>query len=357
LIEQPPAEMMFHDSYAFFSGTSQRMTEHFKGFADEVISKWLSAADPFVVEVGSNDGIMMQHFANAGIRHLGVEPSKNVAEVARKKGINTVSRFFDDTFAQEIIAEYGQADAFLGANVMCHISNFNSVIAGIKRLLKPKGVLVFEDPYLGDVIEKTSYDQIYDEHVFLFSVMSVKYAFAQHDMQVIHVAPQETHGGSMRYYVSHRGAYEATAAVQRQFEKEQALGLDNIKTFERFRLNCERSRDALQRELRRLKSEGKRVVGYGATSKSTTVTNYCKITPDLVEFISDTTPIKQGKFSPGVHIPVRSYEEFTRKYPDVALLFAWNHSKEIMAKENKFLAQGGRWLVYVPEVNIVSVTS
>ena len=237
---------------------------------------------------------------------------------------------------------------------MCHIPYLHSVVAGIKVLLKPDGVMVFEDPYLGDIIEKTSYDQIYDEHAFYFSVASVSYLFEQHGLEVVDVLTKNVHGGSMRYIVAHKGAREASPAVAVHREKEKALGLHLPKTYQQFRRNVEQSRTALMAILGDLKRQGKRGVGYGATSKSTTVTNFCGITPELVEFISDTTPIKQGKFSPGAHIPVRPYEEFIAEYPGYALLFAWNHAEEIMAKEQEFMAQGGKFVVYVPKVEILA---
>jgi methylation protein EvaC len=302
--------------------------------------------------MGSNDGIMLQNFAGAKIHHLGIEPSKNVAQVAMDKGINTVTQFFEAELARRLVADHGQADAFLAANVMCHIPYIHGIVEGIKILLKPKGVVLFEDPYLGDVLEKTSYDQIYDEHTFLFSVTSVSHLFEQYGMEVIDVEPQSTHGGSMRYVIAFKGARSVSAHVGRQLEKERVLGLHLPETYQRFRQNCERSRDQLLTLLTDLKAKGKRVVGYGATSKSTTIINYCGITSELVEFISDTTPIKQGKFSPGAHIPVQPYEEFLRNYPDYALLFAWNHAQEIMAKEESFRANGGKWIVYVPEVAV-----
>jgi methylation protein EvaC len=284
---------------------------------------------------------------------MGIEPSKNVAQVAIDKGVNTVTEFFGADLARRIVAENGQADAFLAANVMCHIPYIHSVVEGIGILLKPSGVVMFEDPYLGDVIEKTSYDQIYDEHTFLFSVGSIGHLFEQYGMEIIDVQPQTTHGGSMRYVIARKGVRPVNEAVRRQRAREEELGLQLPATYDRFRRNCETSRDRLVSLLKGLKAGGKRVVGYGATSKSTTITNYCGITPDLVEFISDTTPIKQGKFSPGAHIPVRSYEEFVGHYPDYALLFAWNHAHEIMGKEEAFRAQGGKWIVYVPQVAVL----
>lgn len=353
LTEQVDREKMFHDEYAFFSSTSTRMTKHFKEFAATVMRDYLRSPDPFVVEIGSNDGIMLQNFAQRGIRHLGIEPSANVAAAARAKGIQTVCKFFDQDLAREIVTKHGQADAFLGANVMCHLPYLHSVAAGIKLLLKPEGVLIFEDPYMGDIVEKTSYDQIYDEHAFYFSVASLSNLFAPHDLEIIDVQPQTVHGGSMRYVVAHKGARPVSPAVAAQRAREDVLGLKLPETYDRLRRNIERSRDELMALLQDLKAQGKRVVGYGATSKSTTVTNYCGITPDLVEFISDTTPIKQGKFSPGTHIPVRPYTAFASRYPDYALLFAWNHGEEIMEKEQDFQNAGGKWIVYVPQVKII----
>jgi methylation protein EvaC len=355
LVEQPQPEKMFHGEYAFFSSTSRYMQRHFEGFATSVMTDVLAGrADPFVVELGSNDGIMLRHFHERGIRHLGVEPSENVADVARSRGIQTVSAFFDRKLAERIVAEHGGADALLAANVMCHIPDLPGVAAGARHLLKPDGVFIFEDPYLGDMIAKTSYDQIYDEHVFIFSATSIARAFAPHGLELVDVAPQITHGGSMRYTLAPNGSRPVSAAVDRLLAREREQGLDRPETYLTFRRNCEASRASLMQTLEDLRSRGKRVVGYGATSKSTTVTNYCGITPGHVEFISDTTPIKQGKLSPGAHIPVRPYSEFVRAYPDYALLFAWNHAAEIREKEQGFMAAGGRWIVYVPTVQVTA---
>ena len=353
LVDQPDREMMFHDNYAFFSSTSKGMAIHFKEFADLVIKDYLKGTDPFVIELGSNDGIMLQNFANAGIRHLGIEPSANVAKVAVEKGIATICEFFDEALAEKTVQEHGQADAILAANVMCHIPYLHSIVAGFKALLKPDGIIMFEDPYLGNVVEEVLYDQIYDEHVFLFSVSSISYLFEQYGLQVVNVMPQTTHGGSMRYIIAHKGAKEVSPAVTAQRSKEQELGLHLPETYEQFRKNVELSRDQLVKMLTDLKACGKRVVGYAATSKSTTINNYCGINSELVEYISDTTPIKQGKYSPGTHIPVKPYQDFCDDYPDYALLYAYNHSKEILAKEQGFKAAGGKWILYAPKAKVL----
>lgn len=352
LTELLDRDRMFNENYAFFSSTSSRMATHFRDLAHHTKETYLEEDDPFVVEIGSNDGILLRNFVEWGVRHLGVEPSANVAEAAREKGVNTECRFFDAACASEIVEHHGQADAFVGANVLCHIPYLDSVAEGLKALLKPKGVAVFEDPYLGDILDRISYDQIYDEHAFYFSVTSLGAFFKRFGLEIIDVLPVEVHGGSMRSTIAHKGAHPVSSRVVEQRNYESSLGLDRSETYDRFRTRVENSRDRLMGALEDLRLKGSRVVGYGATSKSTTVTNYCGITPSHVEFISDTTPTKQGKFSPGAHIPIQPHEAFTADYPDVSLLFAWNHSAEIMEKETAYRSAGGRWLTYVPEVRL-----
>jgi methylation protein EvaC len=354
LINQPDPDQMFNENYAFFSGTSKLMANHFKEFANHVLGDYIKKKnDPFVVEIGSNDGIMLMNYAQKGIRHLGIEPSANVAQVAIDQGIDTIVEFFDKSLAEKIVADHGQADAFIAANVMCHIPYINSIVEGIKVLLKADGIVIFEDPYLGNVIENTTYDQIYDEHTFLFSVHSIQYLFNLYNMEVIDVESQETHGGSMRYVIAHKGMKSINENVQKQLDYEIDLGLTNIETFFQFKANSEKYRTNLMALLNQIKAQGKTIAGYAATSKSTTIINYCGITVDHLDCIYDTTPIKQGKFSPGAHIPIKPHNEFKENYPDYALLFGYNHEKEIMGKEKEFTDQGGKWITYVPEVKII----
>lgn len=354
LVNQPEPQQMFNENYAFFSGTSKMMGLHFEKFAYHVMEDFLKdGLNPFVVEIGSNDGIMLKHFAQKGVRHLGIEPSANVAKVAMDKGINTIVEFFNKSLAEKIVIEHGHADAYIAANVMCHIPNINSIVEGIKVLLKPDGIVMFEDPYLGNVIQQTTYDQIYDEHTFLFSVHSIQYLFNQFGMEVIDVEPQETHGGSMRYIIAHKGAKPVQDNVHKQLEFERKLGLTDSATFDLFRQNCEKYRSDLMELLNDIKSQGKSIVGYAATSKSTTIINYCGITAEHLDCIYDTTPIKQGKYSPGAHIPIVDHVKFKDNYPDYALLFGYNHEKEIMTKEQEFTNQGGKWISYVPKVRVI----
>lgn len=352
LVEQPPRERMFNDRYPFFSASSSRMDAHFEGLAREVIEQ-LPPGDPFVVEIGSNDGTLLRHAAHAGIRHLGIEPSASVARTATARGVTTVCKFFDAELAREIVSEHGHAHAVLAANALSHIADLHSVIDGIRTLLAPQGTCVVEDPYWGDVVAQTAFDQIYDEHASYFTISSLQYLFAQHGLAVFDAIPFNVHGGSMRYLIGPAGSRPATARVPVLLDQERAAGLHRPETFAGFRGRVTAIGHALMTLLHDCKAQRKRVVGYGATSKSTTTINFLGITAALVEFISDTTPAKHGTFSPGAHIPVRPHHEFAARYPERALLFLWNHAAEVRAKEQAFTRGGGRWIIYVPDVQEV----
>jgi len=350
LLDQPDREKMFHDSYAFFSSTSKYMIKHFSKFANAVTSLQNLDKRSFVVEIGSNDGIMLQNFQTDKIPCLGIEPSSNVANVAKDKGIEVMTDFFDKKLANKIVKNYKKADAILSANVMCHIPYMHSIFEGVKVLLDDDGVFIFEDPYLGEIIEKTSFDQIYDEHVFLFSALSISYVANMHDLELVDVEPQITHGGSMRYTIAHKGVKKVSQNVTNLIIKERGLGFDKRETYLDFTSDVNKIKLDLIRLLKKLRKDGKKVVAYGATSKSTTVTNYFGINQELIECIYDTTPIKQNKYSPGAHIPVLPYDQFRDSDPDYVLLFAWNHSEEIMQKEKEFMGNSRHWITYIPDV-------
>jgi methylation protein EvaC len=354
LIEQPPAALMFHDRYPFYSGTSARMADHFKAFAADVTARARALEpDPLIVEIGSNDGTMLRHVHGAGLRCLGVEPSANVAEAARIRGLDTVSSFFTREVAAEIRERSGRAAVIVAANVICHVAEVHDLLAGVRDLLAPGGLFIFEDPYLGEMIARTAYDQIYDEHVFMWCATSVSRALAPHGLELIDVQPQPTHGGSMRYVCAPAGRYPVAASVEALRAAEIHGGLTSPATYEQFRLACEASRQQFRDLLIDLREHGKQIAGYGATSKSTTVLNYCGISASLISYIADTTPMKHHTLTPGTYIPVRPHHAFTEHPPDYAVLFAWNHAPEIFAKEQAFAAAGGKWITFVPALAIL----
>ncbi|WP_164414845.1 class I SAM-dependent methyltransferase [Streptomyces salinarius] len=353
LMEEVPRDRMFHEEYPYVSSGSAYMREHFEGLAKRLLSTELTAEDPFVVELGCNDGVMLKAMAEAGVRHLGVEPSGGVADLAAAKGVRVRKSFFEESAAREIEAEDGRADVIYAANTLCHIPYMQSILAGVRALLKPTGVFVFEDPYLGDIVERSSFDQIYDEHFFFFTARSVQRMAELNGLELVDVERLTVHGGEVRYTLAPAGRRTPSDAVAELLRTERENKLAELATLQGFGASVLKIREDLVALLTRLREEGRTVVGYGATAKSATVTNLCGITPELVSFVCDTTPAKQGRLTPGTHIPVRTPEDFSATYPDYALLFAWNHAEEIMAKEQAFREAGGRWILYVPDVRIV----
>jgi methylation protein EvaC len=264
-----------------------------------------------------------------------------------------LTKFFDEDTAAEVHDDHGPADVVFGANTICHISHIGSVLRGLAKLLKPKGVFVFEEPYLGTLFDQMAFDQIYDEHVFYFSVTSVRRMASRFGFELVDAEHTPMHGGGIRYTLARVGARTPAPSVARLLADEQARNMTDPDTFTRFGSDVTRIRRELLALLADIKADGKSVVGYGAAAKCTTVTNYCGIGTDLVPFVCDSTPAKQGHLVPGSNLPVRPPSAFTDPYPDYALLFAWNHAEEIMAKERAFREAGGRWILYVPTVHIV----
>jgi C-methyltransferase-like protein/methyltransferase family protein/putative zinc binding protein len=354
LIEVPAPEFLFCGTYPYFTGTSRAMAEHFRDWADALLQRELAiVSDPFVVEIGSNDGTFLLNMARAGVRHLGVEPAASVAQVARERGVSVLETFFNARTATQIRAKHGPADVISAANVIAHIPAINDVAGGISVLLNDDGIFTFEAIYLGDLVRNTLLDQLYDEHVFTFSVQSVYQVFSRFGLELIDVEHQETHGGSIRYTLAHKGRRPVSKSVEKAIEEEHALGLYDPRTYEQFASRARRIRDRFLNLLRDLRAKGKRIAGYGATAKSTTILNYCGIDSRLVDYIADSTPMKQGKLTSGTHIMVRSPAYFAEDKPDYTVLLAWNHRNEIESKEAEYRQAGGKWIVYVPEVAVI----
>ena len=353
LVHEVPRERMFHDNYPYHSSGSVRMRDHFRDVARCFLATELARDDSFIVELGCNDGVMLKTVAQAGIRHLGVEPSGGVADVTAAQGIRVRKDFFEESTAREIVAADGQAQVIYAANTLCHIPYMGSVLRGVEALLAPDGVFVFEDPYFGDIVRRTSFDQIYDEHFYYFTARSVQAMACHHGLELVNVERLPVHGGEVRYTLARNGVRRPSAAVAALLAEEEEADLTARRTLEQFRTDVLTVREELTSLLRDLRSRGKDIVGYGATAKSATVLNYCGIGPELISYVTDSTSAKQGRLTPGSHIPVVPPQRFADAYPDYAVLFAWNHSAEIMAKEQPFQDAGGRWIRYVPEVRVV----
>ena len=346
LKDHPTPEQMFNENYPFFTGSSQAMKAHFKEYAD-FIKKNFIKNNSKIIEIGSNDGTFLSNFKNSNIEYIGFEPSSNVAKIANLNGINTLNQFFGLESLDLIKKFHHQTNVIFAANVICHIPKLVELIKTVDQLLSKDGVFIFEEPYLGSMFEKTSYDQIYDEHIFMFSATSVKKIFNMYDFELTDLVKQETHGGSMRYIISRKNARDITKNVQLILDNEKFYNLDNIESCNVFKKNCETSKLKLNNTLKNFISDGKKIVGYAATSKSTTILNYCGIDSNIIEYICDTTKEKIGKYSPGMHIPIVSIDHFRNDNPDIAYLFAWNHKEEILKKEKKFSQEVGKWISHV----------
>ena len=346
LNDHPMPEKMFNKKYPFYTGSSEFMKLHFKDFATWLKKEYLKPNSK-LIEIGSNDGTLLSNFNNSNIDCVGFEPSENVALEAKKNQIQTFVNFFNTENVNLIKNYINSTDVICASNVICHIPDLTSLIKTIDKMLSNKGCFIFEEPYLGSMFKKTSYDQIYDEHIYMFSIHSVQKIFKLFDFELIDAIPQTTHGGSMRYVVGRKNQHNVNNRVVKGLGDEKEQNLDNIDSCLEFKTNCEKSKENITNKLIKLKENGKKICGYAATSKSTTVLNYCNINTNIIDFICDTTQEKIGKYSPGTHIPIVPVSHFHKNLPDFAYLFAWNHKKEIFEKEKNFTKNGGEWISHV----------
>ena len=340
LNDHPKPEVMFNENYPFFTSSSKHMIEHFKSYAN-FVRKYLNTNSK-LIEIGSNDGTFLKNFSNNSNNIIGFEPSKNVAELAQKNKVPTINSFFNTKSVANINEYLGNTDLICASNVICHIPDLNDLIKSVDMLLSLDGTFVFEEPYLGSMFDQVSYDQIYDEHIYVFSVSSVSKIFERFNLYLVDAIPQKTHGGSMRYVVKRKN--DKSSQIKKIIEEEKIKKLDQIESCLMFKNNCEISKKRIVDKINILKNQGKSICGYAATSKSTTILNYCQIGCDQIDYICDTTSEKIGKFSPGMHIPIKDMDYFRKNQTDCIYLFAWNHKLEILNKEKNFK---GYWFSHV----------
>ena len=345
LNNHPAPKQMFNKNYPFFTSSSKGMVNHFKSYANWVKKKYQKNLKN-LVEIGSNDGTFLKNFKNKGINLVGFEPSKNVCEISRKSGIKTINKFFNYKNVKNLKNLKNKVNIITAANAICHVPDLISLIKGIDFLLDKKGLFIFEEPYLGAMYEKNSYDQIYDEHIFMFSASSIKKVFNKYGFELIDAIPQKTHGGSMRYVVGRVNSFKVSKNVNKILRNEKNKNIDSISGCKIFKKNCEISKKKLLTKLNFFKKRKYKIAGYAATSKSTTILNYCNIGVNYIDYICDTTKEKIGKYSPGMHIPIVSMNYFKKNIPDKIFLFAWNHKKEILKKENK-LKNKDKWFAHI----------
>jgi len=351
----PPEKYLVPDeqgkvSYAFTTSTSKVMETHFKDLARQLEKKFLTD-NKKAMDIGSNDGTLLSGYAQKDFA-LGIEPSNNVAEKSIKRGVKTIKEFFTKNLAQKIANSEGKFRVITSTNVTMDIIDLHDFIGGVAALLDDKGIFVTEDPYLLSVLENLSYDQIFDK---LFSLTSFGNICNMYNLEIFDSEKIEVHGGSMRMYISKKGVYEKTKRLKEYLKKEKEAKIETLEPYKLFAKKIDENTKAYVNLIKTLKSRGKKIVGYAASLKGTIVQNYCNLDKSLIDYIVDSTPFKQGLYSPGKHIPIVSPEKFRNdNEADYAVLFAWNHAKEIMEKEKSFLERGGKFIVHIPEPKILN---
>lgn len=345
-------EELFHNEYAYFSSASQPLVRHFEAYATSLKARNCISPNDLIIDIGSNDGIFLQFFTK-DYRVLGVEPADNVATVAREKGIETITEFFNEAGAKKIRDKYGEAKVISASNVFAHIDDIDEIIRGVKALLAKDGVYIFEAHYLVDLIEKVEFDTIYHEHLCFYSVKPLQYLFDRFDMEIFDVERVAQHGGSIRVFTRRKSGLPIEKSVNELLALEAKLGLHAEEVFLGFQEKVESIKDTLVNMIRGFRAEHKKIVGYGAPAKGNTLLNFCEFTPQDLEYISDTTPHKIGLFTPGSHIQVVSPEVYKTDTPDYILLLAWNYREFILEKEKELRSRGAKFIIPIPNVEIV----
>ena len=342
-------ELMFNENYAYNTSMSTPMVNHFKSVADMLTEEFRPVN---VMEIGSNDGPFIRHFDPTTA--VCVEPCGNFADITYDMGYETYAEFWTTELSQKIKSECGNMDLIYSANCICHIQDLDDCFSAVANLLSEDGVFVFEDPSLLRMLERGSYDQIYDEHAHVFSVTALDNILKKNGLTLFDVDNISVHGGSNRIYASKSSDVVVKDSVTRNLMEERQFGVDKFETYQIFADRIEKSKKDLVNLLTKLKNEGKKVISIGATSKSTTVFNYCGIRSDLIECITDTTPDKQGTLAPGSYIPVVARDIVNLNEYDYAFLGAWNFKDLIANKERDFVENGGKFITHVPEIMVFS---
>lgn len=347
-------EILYRNDYPYESSITKTGKAHWESFAREVVKRFGLGKSDLVVDIGSNVGVLLEAFRNNGVSIQGVDPAANIVLLAQKRGIETICDLFNAEAVDEILAKKGKASVITGTNVFAHIDDLHTLMGDVKRLLKKKGVFIFEAPYFVNLINKIEYDTIYHEHLSYLSVKPLIGFFARNGMEIIDIEMVDIHGGSFRVYVAEKGEYPVSGTVAELLDKEIKMGLYTRAVLDKFAENVRTNRTELNWLLHSLKQQGKRIVGVSAPAKGMTLLNYCRIGNDILDAVSEKSTLKIGRYTPGMHIPVVSDDYLLEKQPDYALLLAWNFADEIVKNLDGYRKKGGKFIVPIPMPRIIN---
>ena len=338
-------------NYHYLSSVS--LTNHFKDYANEIKKRFLTK-DSFVVEIGSNDGVLLSPLKNMGIKVLGIDPAKKIAKIARKKGVETVVDYFGYKTAKKILVSNKKADALLANNVLAHIDDMHNVFKGIVEILNPKGVLIFEVHYLSDLIKKMQYDFFYSEHLSYYSLSALIPFLSKYNFEIFDIKRIRIHSGSIRVYAQFKGSgkQKIKVSVNKLLQQEIREKIFTKEHFIEFSKKVYKHQKQIKKLLIRIRHKGYRIVGYGAGGRANTLLNFCEIDSKILDYIVDDSPERQGKFTPGTHIPIVSSDVFRNDYTEYSLLLAWNYKDMIMKKEKNYLKMGGKFIFPLPKLKV-----
>jgi len=352
ITETVPPEVLFRD-YLYFSSFSDTMLAHARELTARMKAALKLGERSLAVEIASNDGYLLQYYKQAGVPVMGIEPARNIAKVAEERGIPTVPEFFGLQLATELAADRKRADVLHANNVLAHVADLNGFVAGIHAILADEGVAALEFPYLGDMIDHCEFDTIYHEHLCYYSLGAIKHLFERHHLKLIAVERLPIHGGSLLLQVARDGsARAADPSVQALLDEENRRGMGSVDFYRGFARRVLALKDSLRALLTRLKGEGKRLAAYGAAAKGSTLLNTFGIGRETLDFVADRSTYKQGRYMPGVHIPIVPPEQILATMPDYTLLLTWNFADEILRQQQAYRDRGGKFIVPVPEVTV-----